>query len=238
MQFQSDNLYVMPQIKALFKDEAAVIKPLLSEIYGQCGLSIDSGARGTEALSAPKLGALFELHRMKLPRLSGAVVCAMQALPFASESLDLVLVQHAMEEHESSDAFAAEIARVLAPEGAVLILGFNPLSLWRPWLALKARHGAQRVQPRAAKYWQRQFIKHDMDAVTIRYIGSLIPGFSHSNPHDGGIFPLQFLARLRAAYLLFARKRRMTLTPIRLRSVARPLNVRPHLAAGTHRVKS
>jgi SAM-dependent methyltransferase len=52
------------------------------------------------------------------------------ALPFPENSLDLVVVPHALELTTNPHAALREVARVLVPEGRVVICGFNPMSLW------------------------------------------------------------------------------------------------------------
>jgi len=51
-------------------------------------------------------------------------------LPFASESLDLVVLPHVLEFAAEPHQVLREVARVLIPEGQVIICGFNPASLW------------------------------------------------------------------------------------------------------------
>lgn len=56
--------------------------------------------------------------------------CDPEALPFDAKSLDLVVLPHTLE--LAADPYHAlnEVDRVLRPEGRVIILGFNPASLW------------------------------------------------------------------------------------------------------------
>jgi len=51
-------------------------------------------------------------------------------LPFPAASVDLVLMPHTLELSVSPHAALREAARVLVPEGRVLISGVNPWSLW------------------------------------------------------------------------------------------------------------
>lgn len=51
-------------------------------------------------------------------------------LPFATQSIDLVLLPHALEFAEHPHAILREVDRVMMPEGRLVILGFNPWSLW------------------------------------------------------------------------------------------------------------
>jgi len=52
------------------------------------------------------------------------------ALPFPDNSLDLVLLPHALELSHDPHVALREVARVLVPEGRVVITGLNPASLW------------------------------------------------------------------------------------------------------------
>ncbi len=51
-------------------------------------------------------------------------------LPVASNSIDLLLVPHALEFSAHPHQILREVQRVLMPEGHAVILGFNPWSLW------------------------------------------------------------------------------------------------------------
>ena len=75
--------------------------------------------RGMGELSGPVPGAVapdFLTHAV--------------ALPFADNSLDLLLLPHALELSHDPHAALREVARVLVPEGRVVISGLNPVSLW------------------------------------------------------------------------------------------------------------
>lgn len=52
------------------------------------------------------------------------------ALPFDSDSLDLIVLPYVLEFHPQPHQVLREAQRVLRPEGRLLIFGFNPLSLW------------------------------------------------------------------------------------------------------------
>lgn len=52
------------------------------------------------------------------------------ALPFETRSVDLVLLPHTLEFSPDPHQVLREVQRVLAPEGHVVILGFNPFSCW------------------------------------------------------------------------------------------------------------
>jgi ubiquinone/menaquinone biosynthesis C-methylase UbiE len=51
-------------------------------------------------------------------------------LPFPNQSLDLLVLPHTLELARDPHLTLREVERVLVPEGRVMILGFNPASLW------------------------------------------------------------------------------------------------------------
>ena len=59
------------------------------------------------------------------------------ALPYPESSLDLVVLPHTLELGGDPHATLREVARVLVPEGRVVISGLNPASLW----GLRQRRG-------------------------------------------------------------------------------------------------
>ena len=88
-----------------------------------------------------------------------ALHCNFDALPFDASSLDLVVLPHALELARDPHRTLREVERVLVPEGRVLIIGFNPASLWgtrqglgrmRRRLGLGPEHGL--FLPRAGEF--------------------------------------------------------------------------------------
>lgn len=68
--------------------------------------------------------------------------CEFDALPFASQSLDLVVMPHALEMARDPHLTLREVERVLVPEGRLMITAFNPASLWA--LGTRQRRGPGR----------------------------------------------------------------------------------------------
>lgn len=67
-----------------------------------------------------------------------------EALPFASGKLDLMVLVHTLEYSRSPYRILAEAERVLGPNGRLLVLTFNSLSLFglvHPWLRRRRRTG-------------------------------------------------------------------------------------------------
>ena len=59
-----------------------------------------------------------------------AVALDFAELPFASQSVDLIVMPHVLEFAAEPHQVLREVERVLIPEGQVIICGFNPASMW------------------------------------------------------------------------------------------------------------
>ena len=89
-------------------------------------------AGAPEAPMEPPRGAEVPspASRQGYPRAQVVLQCDFDALPFDSQSLDLVVLPHALELARDPHLALREVERVLMPEGKAVILGFNPRSLW------------------------------------------------------------------------------------------------------------
>jgi SAM-dependent methyltransferase len=225
---EATNPYASAPMQALLAREAVALAPILSAAYGNYGLLLRP-RQGGATLPAHLLGKIVELDVEDDGLLAGAVRCAPWQLPFASESFKVLIVQHALERIVDIEDCVAELARVLAPEGIALMLGFNPLGTWRPWLMRRARG----LRLRSAGVCKAQLQREQIDTLQIRFPGVLWPRAGAMAEPEKPAHPV--LARFGSSWLLIARKRRSTLTPIRLRKPAREAARVPQLAPGAHR---
>jgi SAM-dependent methyltransferase len=106
-------------------------------------LSSPAGASGVELLA----GA--QPHPAPAAR-PVALTCDFTELPFASQSLDLVVLPHVLEFSTDPHQVLREVERVLIPEGQVIICGFNPTSLWGARHLLRRVGGASFLPPTEA----------------------------------------------------------------------------------------
>lgn len=59
-----------------------------------------------------------------------SVVCEAEQLPFDRDSIDLLILPHALSSVTDQHMVLREAQRVLVPEGRLILTGFNPWSLW------------------------------------------------------------------------------------------------------------
>lgn len=113
--------------------EQARLDALTADIFGFNALQI--GLPQVDALRANRMPNKWRSD-IKLPDEKDAsrppvvVVHDFAELPFASQSLDLVVLPHVLEFSAEPHQILREVERVLIPEGQVIVCGFNPASLW------------------------------------------------------------------------------------------------------------
>ena len=73
---------------------------------------------------------LIDVDTIPAPLERVSLRCHVDALPFKTSSLDLVVLPHTLEMTHDPHETLREVERVLVPEGRVVICGFNSASLW------------------------------------------------------------------------------------------------------------
>jgi len=107
---------------------------LTADIFGFNAIQI--GLPSINALQANRMPHQWRTDtHIEPPSASGktsqiVVVHDFAELPFASQSLDLVVLPHVLEFAREPHQVLREVDRVLIPEGQVIVCGFNPASLW------------------------------------------------------------------------------------------------------------
>lgn len=91
-----------------------------------------------------------------------------RAWPWPADSLDLVVLPHALERSADPHACLREVARVLIPEGQVLITGLNP---WSWWGWQQARGQRQLHEPPAGTHMPSSLIAYRRLRDWLRLLG-------------------------------------------------------------------
>ncbi|NII10290.1 methyltransferase domain-containing protein [Oleiagrimonas sp. C23AA] len=203
-------IYAQPAVKALLADEAAALLPELGGLAGAHGLLL-SGA-DMRPPRTPMLDCWTHLSARSDRRWEGDIRARQdEPLPFADDSMRVVVLAHALEQVSHPVALLDEARRVLAGDGLLAITGFHPASLWTPWLAWKARQGAMPVLSMPAR-WQLRLRGRGVRVYAVRRFGHSWPlTRSHAGENQAG-----------GGYLLLARKQTNVVTPLRTRNLRAP----------------
>ena len=142
------------------------------------------------------------------------------ALPLANDSVDVVILPHTLEFSAQPHAVLREVERVLVPEGHIVMMMFNP---WSLWMLQRLLWGWRKMPP-----WCGHFIGSPRSRDWLALLGFDVshcqryffrpPIQQHSLMSR--LYWLERLGRrfwpiLGGSYLLVAKKRVETLTPIR-----------------------
>src|SRR5581483_1674717 len=117
-----------PRGRRLVALEERELRRVLPDIFGRHILQIGNWGRGQRLL-----GTADTLHRAVLgtvSELDAQSLVKPEQLPVMSHSVDAVLLPHTLEFTQLPHNVLRETSRILNDRGRLLILGFNPWSLW------------------------------------------------------------------------------------------------------------
>lgn len=143
-----------------------------------------------------------------------------EELPLLSDSIDLIVLSHILEENVANEAILSEVWRVLIPQGQAVILGFNYYSFWRLARLSKKLDTRFEGHLRFQKPWliHQSLLKQGFEILAYKT-------FCYRPPliHPNSLRRLRFMESLAhfcwpfggAMYLFVVKKTVTTLTPIR-----------------------
>jgi SAM-dependent methyltransferase len=213
-----DRWLATPLGERLLAAERAVVGAALEQVFGTQFLQV--GHWGTPDTFLP----LARTPRRALLAEPGAVGQAIghaASLPVMSHAVDAVLLPHTLEFEPEPHAVIREVDRVLVGDGYLLVLGFEPAGTW----ALRHHLAAEGYPPGVVGLLSRGRLRDWLTLLgfeveeTHRFLHALPLATAEAGAGTRALDRLGRLlgGRLGNAYLLKARKRVYTLTPIRPR---------------------
>ncbi len=214
-----------PLGSALLAAESELLAGALEDVFGWELLQIGAWGASRELLAGSRTRAQSLIAAPGL--CAGADILARASqLPVMSDCIDAALLPHTLEFAPDPYSILREVDRVLVGEGQLLVLGFQPWSLWgmrARWSRTGFPPGMRRVLPeRRLREWL-VLLGFELIA-TQRYL--------YLSPWSGGLGSGEGTGRMlrpgltyplpAGAYLLKARKRVYMLTPIRPRTREKP----------------
>lgn len=205
----------------LLETEQRIIPSLYAECYGKYALLI----------GVPNQFPLIKFSSIKYQVILSPIInknkkfhiveSDFYELPIASGSVDLVLLPHTLEFVDNPRKLLSEACRVVKPEGYIIIVGFNPYSLW----GLKKKLLKNNQCPWSNNFISASSVKEWLllaDFELIKQDGLFFrPPLQH---HDSLFEKLKFLewigsklwSPLGGVYMLLAKAKVVPLTPIKL----------------------
>lgn len=135
-----------PLGQTMLKAESALVESLLNRRFGYHLLQL--GCADVSVFDDSPIGHKFCLTPTPQSAHSG-VVAQPEAIPLISESVDMVVLHHALDYSFDPHQLLREADRVLIAGGHLLIIGFNPFSTWgiRHKLGRKKQHRPWQANP-------------------------------------------------------------------------------------------
>ena len=211
--------------RALIAAESELLGEALEDVFGWEFLQIGAWGVKRELLEGARTrrqviiapGALAE---------GADIIARPSQLPVIGDSVDAVLLPHTLEFAADPYAIVREVDRVLTGEGQLIVLGFHPWSLW----GLRARSARAGFPPGMRRLLSERRVREWLvllgyEVVAARRYLYRSPWRSAPEARTGSARLLRrgLLNPLPAgAYLLKARKRVYTLTPVRQRFREKP----------------
>ncbi len=207
----------------LAETEKKILDEYLPDLFGyyllQCGCpDIEAEGHGENWLKSSRVSTRFRMDY----NINQAVSCQanLAHLPIKADSLDIMILPHVLDFSAEPHQVLREAERVLIAEGHVVILGFNPWSLWNLTRRLlfwtkKAPWNARYLSVSRVTDWLALLGFDVVQHQGYFYLPpiqnkKIIQKFIFLEKIMQKIFP-----KLGASYVLVARKRVETLTPLR-----------------------
>ncbi|MFQ5937635.1 MAG: class I SAM-dependent methyltransferase [Acidiferrobacterales bacterium] len=198
---------------------------MLPRLYGKVALQLGTLGRMDmmESSAVPTRIVLDPLHDDHAVAVKGFP----EALPFEERSVDLTLLPHTLDFADDPHQVLREVDRVLVPEGHVVVMGFNPLSLWGVTRLFTKRRGrvpwcGHFFGLARIKDWLR-LLEYELTAGRMLYYR---PPLHNENVMDRLYFMDKVGDRwwpmMAAAYVVVAKKKVFGVTPLQPRWRTKP----------------
>lgn len=204
----------------LIEKEQALIDESLHNLFGYHLLQLSISGR-LDLAAASRISHKFALHPLPKQHERLSAQADFNHLPLPANSVDVVLLHHVLDYSQSPHHVLREAANVLISHGYIVVVGFNPWSLFGGWRWL-ARFFSKAPQ------WRHQSLRLgrvldwlavlDFEPIEIKQ-GYYLPPCSHPTT----IKYLQWMERWGKRlclpggvfYLIVARKDSLALTPLK-----------------------
>lgn len=113
--------------------ERDVLAGMVGDLFGYQLLQLGGLGPDLDYLAACPIRRKTLLGHLVPDDPGSLIVADANFLPIMSDSIDAVILAHTLDFAPDPHQVLREVERVLIPEGRVIVIGFNPYSLWGLW---------------------------------------------------------------------------------------------------------
>ncbi|MDF1760389.1 MAG: class I SAM-dependent methyltransferase [Coxiellaceae bacterium] len=140
-------------VTALEREQLATILP---NFFGQYALQMGGPPNLALLESSPIKQQFHVLPKVKCTDQLHSIEVDFTEMPFAPNSVDLVVIDHLLEFIESPRQLLSQVYQCLAPHGHLVVLGFAPWSLWGIHRWMHRRKGI----PWSGHFWRSDKVEY------------------------------------------------------------------------------
>jgi SAM-dependent methyltransferase len=209
-----------PLGEKLLATERRIVDAMLARRFGYHLLQL--GCAELSLHDSSPMGHRFSFCAFAETNTRHSAIARGEEIPLGSESVDLVLLHHALDFSDQQHQLLREVSRILIAGGHVVIVGFNPISSWGIvnkmlwWKRKKAPWHASMLSTLRLTDWLKLL---DFQVEQIKYGCYTLPVNSPAVIRYSS-FPESLANRLNwptgAIYAIVARKQVIPVTPIQL----------------------
>lgn len=229
------NWFAVPPGADLAQMEVEWLGRVLPELFGYHILQLGTAAAPAAMQSSPishRVSFVADASGLAQAQ-NGCAVCAPESLAIANDMVDVIVLPHVLEFSGNPHKVLREVDRVLIGEGHVVLIGFNPWSLWGIWRLMLLWREAP---PWCGHFYGLARIRDWLSLLDFEIVQTRKFFYRPPLASRAAMRRLRFMEKLGrylwpvagGAYLVVARKRVVPLTPVRMRWRAR----RSLIAAG------
>ncbi len=200
--------------------ESHRLREILPSLYGTVALQLGRVGQ-LDMLDASAAPTRVLLDLISGPNGVSVVHGRPEEIPLDTNSADVVILPHTLDFSDDPHQVLREVNRVLRPEGHVVVLGFNPVSLWG-LRRLVARR--PRPMPWCGKFFRLARIKDWLSLLEFEVTHGQMLYYRPPLKRESAMDRLHFLDKMgdrwwpmmAAVYLVVAKKRVIGVTPMPL----------------------
>jgi len=200
-----------PTGQALLAQEHSLVRSVLQKIFGDHLLQIGSWGDAGLFLDSARTRHQALVDTGSEPQTGVQALVSHQHLAISTDSVDAVFLPHTLELSEEPHAVLREVHRILRPDGRLVVLGFNPMSLW----GLRHQFAGQGYPPGVIRHISRRRMTDWLNllSLSVDNISPVILPASSAGRNN----ILRKLTSSRPAYMVVATKETIPVNHVRPR---------------------